>query len=148
MKLRFALFAFLFASLTACEAPYKKKDEADKKPLKDQAGDQAFQAFLGRLRQAVARKDRAALGAMMTQDFGYRWDQPPAGETPFAYWDAQDTWPAVAATLREDFVPHELYMVAPPAVVTDPGYRGYRAGIRIVGGSWKFAYFVPAEGAQ
>ena len=32
-------------------------------------------------------------------------------------------------------------------VATQPGYQGYRAGMRIVGGSWKFTYFVPAENA-
>ena len=148
MKLRPLLFAFLLAALAGCQAPYKKKDEADKQPFKDQSGDQAFQAFLGRLRQAVAKKDHGMLSAMMTHDFAYRWDTPPVGETPFIYWDTHNRWPELAATLREDFVPHELYMVAPPAVVADPNYKGYRAGLRIVGGSWKFAYFVPDEGAQ
>ncbi len=148
MRLRALLFTFLLAALASCEAPYKKKDEEDKKPLKDQAGDQAFQAFLGRLRLAVARKDRAKLAAMMTQDFGYRWDQGPEGETPFLFWDRNNLWSAVSATLREDFVAHELYMVAPSAVVTDANYKGYRAGVRIVSGSWKFAYFVPTEGTQ
>ena len=116
--------------------------------MKNQAGDQAFQAFLGRLRQAVARKDLAVLAAMMTQDFGYRWDTPPVGETPFIYWENNNLWPKLAQTLREDFVAHELYMAAPAAVVSDPNYKGFRAGMRIVRGSWKFAYFVPTEGAQ
>lgn len=148
MKLRPLLFAFLVVALAGCQAPYKKKDEEDKKPMKDQAGDQAFQAFLGRLRQAVAKKDHAMLNTMMTHDFGYRWDTPPVGETPFIYWENNHLWPEVAATLREDFVAHELYMVAPPSVVSDPNYKGYRAGLRIVGGSWKFAYLVTGEGAQ
>ena len=33
MKLRLTFVALLFASLAACEAPYKKKDDEDKKPL-------------------------------------------------------------------------------------------------------------------
>jgi len=148
MKLRAALVILLIATLAACHAPYKKKDEDDKKPFKDQAGDQGFQAFLGRLRQAVARKDHGMLISMMAPDFGYRWDTPPVGESPFIYWEQNNLWPELAATLREDFVPHERYMVAPAAALIDPNYKGYRAGLRIVGGSWKFGYFVPTEGTR
>jgi len=45
-------------------------------------------------------------------------------------------------------VENGTYMVAPAQVVTDPNYKGYRVGLKIFHGSWKFAYFVPAEGAQ
>ena len=145
MNLRVLLPLVLGFALSSCQAPYKKKDEEDKKPFKDQAGDQGFQSFLGRLRNAVAKKDHAMLNSLMAPDFGYRWDNPPPGETPFIYWDQHNTWPELATVLRADFVPHERYMVAPPAVVNDPTYRGYRAGMRIVGGSWKFGYFVPTE---
>jgi hypothetical protein len=148
MNSRPLLFATLLLALAACDTPYKKKDEADKQPFKDQAGDQGFQSFLGRLRQAVARKDHAMLAALMAPDFGYRWDTAPVGETPFIYWDKNNVWPELNAVLRENFVPNEIYMVAPPAVVSDPSYAGWRAGMRIVRGSWKFAYFVPTEGAQ
>ena len=146
MKLRALLIPLLVFALAACQAPYKKKDDADKQPFKDQSGDQAFQAFLGRLRNAVARQDRAMLASMMAPDFGYRWENPPAGETVFSYWEEHNVWPDLANTLRQDFVPHDRYMVAPAAVVNDPNYKGYRAGMRIVGGSWKFGYFVPTEG--
>ena len=145
MKLRALLLLLLVAAVAACQAPYKKKDEADKQPFKDQSGDQAFQAFLGRLRSAVAKKDHAMLASMMAPDFGYRWDAAPPGETPFIYWDQHEVWPDLATTLRETFVPNERFMVAPPAVVNDPAYKGYRAGLRLIGGSWKFGYFVPSE---
>ena len=145
---RFILGAVIAVACTACEAPYKKKDAEDKQPLKNQAGDQNFQAFVGRLRIAVAKRDHATLAGMMTGDFGYRWDTPPPGESIFQYWDLHDLWPVLEGILREKFVPSDLYMVAPPQVVLDPNYSGYRAGIRTVGGSWKFAYFVPAEGAE
>ena len=145
MKLRALLPLLLAVAVAACQAPYKKKDDADKQPFKDQSGDQAFQAFLGRLRNAVAKQDHAMLSSLMAPDFGYRWDNPPPGETPFIYWDQHNTWPELAATLRADFVPHERYMVAPASAVNDPNYKGYRAGIRIVGGSWKFGYFVTSE---
>ena len=148
MKLRPLLLLLLVLAVAACQAPYKKKDEADKQPFKDQSGDQGFQAFLGRLRQAVARKDHTMLMSMLAPDFGYRWDTPPVGETPFIYWDQHDLWGDLSTTLREPFVPYERYMVAPPAAVNDANYKGYRVGLRIVGGSWKFGYFVPTEGAQ
>ena len=145
MKLRALFLLLLVAAVAACQAPYKKKDEADKQPFKDQSGDQGFQSFLGRLRSAVAKKDHAMLASMMAPDFGYRWDAAPPGETPFIYWDQHDVWPDLAVTLRETFVPNDRFMVAPAAVVTDPNYKGYRAGLRLIGGSWKFGYFVMTE---
>lgn len=135
----------LVVAFAGCEAPYKKSDAAEKRPLRNQAKDQTFQAFVGRLRIAVRKKDRPVLAQMMVQDFGYRWDEAPPGEVIFDYWDQQKLWPELARVLQQPFEPNDLYMVAPPEVVNDPTYAGYRAGIRLVQGSWKFAYFVPAE---
>ena len=146
MTLRLLLLsALVVTSFTACETPFKKKDEEEKQPLKHQAHDQAFQAFMGRLRIAVEKQDRAMLASMMAADFGYRWDAPQAGETPFDYWDRMGLWPQLDLILREQFVPNQEYMVAPGQVVTDPSYNGFRAGMRIIQGSWKFVYFVPGE---
>jgi hypothetical protein len=148
MTFRFLLCAVLAFALAGCEAPYKKKDAEDRKPLKDQSHDQSFQAFLGRLKIAVGKHDLQMLASMMSSDFGYRWDTPPPGEGVFDYWDHNNLWPELAGLLRQRFVANELYMVSPPEVVTQPGFAGYRVGMRIVGGSWKFAYFVPGEPAQ
>jgi hypothetical protein len=146
-----AVFALCFCLFVGpgCQAPYKKKDEEDKKPLKDQSSDTSFQAFLGRLRIAVAKRDQQVLTSMMTNDFGYRWDAPPPGETVFTFWDQNNIWPELSAMLRERFAPSGIYMVAPPQFITDPdNYQGYRAGMRTVGGSWKFAYFVAGKEPQ
>jgi hypothetical protein len=144
MTLRLLLASVLVAfSFSACETPYKKKEQEDKKP----SHDQAFQAFHGRLSTAVAKRDRVMIASLMAPDFGYRWDPAPAGENVFDYWDQRNLWPQLELILREQFVPNDTYMVAPPAVVTDPNYAGYRAGMRLIQGSWKFAYFVPGEEA-
>jgi hypothetical protein len=108
----------------SCQAPYKKADEEDKKPLKDQSKDTTYQAFLGRLRIAVAKRDIPMLASMMTADFGYRWDTPPPGETPFDYWDQNNLWGELNSLLKERFAPKDLYMVAPPQAVSDPSTRG------------------------
>ena len=144
MSLRPALYLFVIGCLAACETPYKKQDKEDAKPLKDQSSDTTFQAFVGRLRIAVAKRDRQTLTSMMAPNFGYRWDvtTPMPPEAAFAYWDEQNLWPELSGILRERFVAEGLYMVAPPP---DDRYRGYRAGMRVVGGSWKFAYFVSGE---
>ncbi len=144
MLFRLLLCIFLATALTSCEAPYKKSDAAERKPLKDVAKDPTFQAFIERLRIAVQKKDRQMLASMMTQDFGWRWDDAPQGESPFDYWDKRKLWGELGEILRKGFEPNELYMVAPPEVMTNPSYAGYRAGMRLVGGSWRFAYFVPA----
>jgi len=148
MLFRSFLCLLMAALLAGCETPYKKSDAAEKEKMKDQSKDQTFQAFLGRLRTAVAKRDRAMLPSMMTGDFGYRWDNPPANESVFDYWDQQNLWPELSKVLQQKFEPNDLYMVAPREVIIDPQYPGYRAGMRLVGGSWKFAYFVPGEPAQ
>jgi hypothetical protein len=142
---RAVLGLFVALTLVSCQTPYKKSDAEEKSRHHNTAGDPAFQAFVGRLRTAVEKRDVQVLSGMMTRDFGYRWDTPPPGETVFDYWTQNNLWPEVASVLKEHFLPQDLYMKAPPQAVNDPNYPGYRAGMRVVGGAWKFAYFVPAE---
>jgi len=144
MRFRFVVCAVLLLAVAACEAPYKKSDAMEKKNRKDQSNEPSFQAFVGRLRIAVNKHDRKMLSSMMTGDFGYRWDNPTAPELAFDYWDQRNLWGELAGVLRQKFGPSDNYMVSPPQVLADASYPGYRAGVRLVRGSWKFAYFVPA----
>jgi hypothetical protein len=124
---------------TADTAATKKKPPS----IPDQNADIAFQAFLGRLRRAIQARDVQTIASMMTSDFGYRLDPPAEGDGVFAYWDQNNVWPELQLIMKEAFVPKENYMVSPPEFVTDEAhYTGYRAGIRMESGSWKFAYFV------
>lgn len=113
--------------------------------MRDQSSDQNFMSFLGRLRIAVSKHDTAMLSSLMTPDFGYRWDDGPPGETAFMYWDQHKLWGELSNVLDQKFGVLERYMVAPPQAINDPSYAGYRVGARVVRGSWKLAYFVPAE---
>jgi hypothetical protein len=147
MLLRTSLFAMLpILVLTACKTPYKESDEKRKAEKKNAQDDPMFQAFLGRLRIAVQKRDRATLQQMMTPTFGYRWDDGPPGDSVFTYWDLHNTWTTLNATLQAPFVPYssapgELYMV------TSPDHRadGYIAGIQLTGGAWRFSYFLPPD---
>lgn len=133
---------------TGCPVPEKNSKKAKgKEQLKDQSSDASFQAFLGRLRKAVELRDKAMLASMMAPDFGYRWDKGPEGETPFAYWDRNKLWGELAALLRERWTPHDAFMVVPPQFAQSENYPGYRAGMTMVNGSWRFAYFVSAPPA-
>jgi len=157
MPNRSIVYALLAAVLfSGCQTETDKKEAAKKaqeKAMKqnaktsipDAAGDTQFQSVLGRLRLAVQKKDRAVIASMMDANFGWRWDTPPAGETPFDYWDQNNLWSELGSVLNNRFVPHESYMVAPPEFVTDPSFKGYRAGLRSVNGAWKFAYFITGE---
>jgi hypothetical protein len=60
----------------------------------------------------------------------------------FDYWERNNLWPELKLVLNEKFVPSGNYMVAPPEVTYDPDYKGYRAGLQLVNGSWRFAFFV------
>ena len=114
-----------------------------------------FQAFVGRLRKAVAARDVAVLKSMMTPNFGYKIEprmegieSHATGPGPFDYWTEQGLWTELDGILSERFVKRKVegepeFMVAPPQFADESlNYDGYRAGIRRINGSWKFAYFV------
>ena len=139
------------ALLAGCPATEKQKPKTAKGkapenslPANNPAGDVAFQAFVGRLKIAVATHDLDTLSSMMTPDFGYRWDAAPEGENPFAYWDEKNLWGRLSSLLSERWVEHDGFMVVPPQLAQQDDYPGYRAGVAMVNGSWRFAYFVPA----
>ncbi len=141
------LAAFVF---TACQTPEQKKEKARKDALSKKAKaklreseDVDFQAFVGRLRKAVATRDVATLKTMMTDDFGYKLDPPMSGPGVFQYWEQENLWPELDGILSEKFVKKGAFLVSPPQFAdASLNYDGYRAGITRVKGSWKFAYFV------
>lgn len=142
-------FLLMFAlACTGCQSAAKRKakKEAQKKAkaeLRQENTETDFQAFVGRLRKAVAAHDVNTLAGMMTADFGYSLNPEMAGEGVFKYWDEQNLWPELDGILSEKFVKKGAYMVAPPQFADESlSYDGYRAGIRRVNGSWKFSYFV------
>ncbi len=129
---------------TTDAAATKKKTPPPTIP--DQNGDVAFQGFLSRLRHAISARDLQTVASMMTADFGYRLEPAGEGAGVFEYWDQNNVWPELELVMKEPFVPKENYMVSPPEFVTDEAhYNGYRAGIRLDNGSWKFAYFVSGQ---
>ena len=141
---------------TTPDADQTKKAAATTTPkpmvnkLKDQSGDIAFESFISRLRQVVAAHDVNTLASMMTTDFGYVLEPPQEGDGVFKYWDEHNLWPELEMTVKERFVPFgddaHVYMVAPPEfAAAATTYTGYRAGVHLVNGSWKFAYFVNGQ---
>jgi hypothetical protein len=140
------LSAFFFAGCQTPEEKEKKLKEAALKKTKPdlrESADVDFQAFVGRLRKAVANRDMTTLKSMMSDDFGYKLEPAMAGAGVFQYWDQENLWPELEGILSEKFVKKGNFFVAPPQFA-DPSlnYDGYRAGIMRVRGSWKFAYFV------
>jgi hypothetical protein len=146
---RFLTFVSLLIALAAggCKTPPKKTAAHETKPAKvkptQEATDVDFDAFISRLRKSVAAHDMNTIASMMTKDFGYSLNPERSGEGVFQYWDENNLWPELEGILSETFVKKQDYMVSPPQFA-DPSlnYDGYRAGIRRVNGSWKFAYFV------
>jgi hypothetical protein len=144
-------FLLVFAlTLSGCKTPSKaekeKKAALDRKAkanLREESSDTDFQAFVGRLRKAAAARDMNMLATMMTPEFGYSLKPEMSGDGVFKYWDEQNLWPELEGILSEKFVKKGQYMVAPPQFADESlNYDGYRAGIRRINGSWKFAYFV------
>lgn len=140
--------AFVFAG---CQTPQQKKEKLKqaelkkkaKADLREESTDVDFQAFVGRLRKAVAKRDVETIKSMMTEDFGYKLEPPMSGPGVFQYWEQENLWPELEGVLSERFVKKGAFMVSPPQFA-DPSlnYDGYRIGITRVRGSWKFAYFV------
>lgn len=147
MKMRLLLVLALTLSLVACGSlKGKNKASKDKKPpvqnMPDANKEISFQAFVGRLRTAVSKHDTAMVASMMTSNFGYRLEPPGEGEGVFQYWDEKGLWNELELVLKEKFVPSGNFMVAPPQFTFEPDYHGYRAGIIMTDGNWRFAYFV------
>jgi hypothetical protein len=150
MKLIASVLLLLAIGLSGCQTPSQKEKEKKaalkkktKAELREESSDVDFQAFVGRLRKAVAAHDVNTLAEMMTPDFGYSLNPEKSGEGVFKYWDDQNLWPELDGILSEKFVKKGGFMVAPPQFADESlNYDGYRAGLRRVNGSWKFAYFV------
>ncbi len=150
MRLIGSILLVLALALGGCKTPSAKdkaKSDALKKKtkanLREESSDVDFQAFVNRLRKAVAARDMNTLASMMTTDFGYSLNPEKAGDGVFKFWDEQNMWPELDGILSEKFVKKGDFMVAPPQFADESlNYDGYRAGIRRVNGSWKFAYFV------
>ena len=153
MKKILFLFLVLAVGLAGCNTTdSKKKKEAEikkraKADLRQENDDVDFQAFVGRLKKAVAAHDVQTLSTMMTSDFAYVLGATEAedrkGDGVFKYWDENNLWPELDGILTERFAKKDDFWVAPPQFA-DPSlhYTGYRVGIRRFGGSWKFVYFV------
>src|SRR6202035_2186597 len=140
--------AFVF---TGCQTPAQKKEKLKQAELKkkakanlrEESSDVDFQAFLGRLRKAVAKRDVETIKSMMTEDFGYKLEPAMSGSGVFQYWEQEILWPEVEGILAELSVKKAAFMVA-PAQFADASlnYDGYPIVITRIRGSWKFAYFV------
>ncbi len=139
--------------LSGCKSAAKREKDKQAAQTKKDAqttetnADVDFQGFIGRLRKAIRSRDMNTLAAMMTPDFAYVLGATSAqdrkGEGVFQFWDENGLWPELDGIVSEQFVKKEDYMVAPPQFANPAlEYDGYRAGIRRVNGSWKFAYFV------
>jgi hypothetical protein len=149
---KLASFLLLFLLIfSGCGGKKKRnKDTAQTKkdqPVAEQSADQDFNAFVGRLRKAVQARDAQTLASMMTPDFAFVMGATPEqdrkGDGVFQYWEEHGLWPELEGIVAETFVKKDEFMVAPPQFANPAvEYDGYRAGIRRVNGSWKFAYFV------
>jgi hypothetical protein len=125
----------------------KKKPGVNKRAkadLREENSDVDFQAFAGRLKQAIQAHDVTTLASMMTEDFGYSLSPEKSGDGVFKYWDENNLWPELEAIITtEKFAKKGDFWVSPPQFADESlNYDGYRIGIRRVKGSWKFVYFV------
>ncbi len=149
MRILLSVLLLLALAVTGCKSTSKtdkEKQAALNKKTKAELREDTdidFEAFVVRLKKAAAAHDVTTLATMMTPDFGYSLKPERSGDGVFKYWDDQNLWPELNGILTEKFIKKGQYMVAPPQFADESlNYDGYRAGIRRVNGSWKFAYFV------
>src|SRR2546423_1279651 len=107
-------FVFLISALAFGGCDLFKSKKQDKKPavnkrakadLREENNDVDFQAFVGRLKKAVAAHDVNTLAGMMTEDFAYVLGKTPGedrkGDGVFKYWDENNLWPELEGILTE-----------------------------------------------
>src|SRR5438067_13536109 len=88
--------SFLFSS---CQTAEQKKEKLKQAALKKMAKvdlranpDVDFQAFVSRLRKAVAQRVLETLKTIMADDLGYNHEPPQAGQVVFQYSDHENLW--------------------------------------------------------
>jgi len=94
MKKIVYLFLISALALGGCDLFKSKKDNKKaavskrvKADLREENNDVDFQAFVSRLKQAVAAHDVNTLAGMMTPDFGYSLNPERSCDGVFKYWD-------------------------------------------------------------
>src|SRR6266851_828826 len=108
MRILLVVFLAFAFGVGGCQTPAQKKEKLKQAELKkkakanlrEESNDVDFQAFLGRLRKAVAKRDLETIKSMMTEDFGYKLEPRMEGIEPsatgpgvFQYWDQENLWP-------------------------------------------------------
>lgn len=137
------LLAIAFSGCKSTHKPKLSQNPTTKPQHREENNEADFQAFVSRLRKAVAARDMQTLAGMMTSDFGYSLNPERSGPGVFQYWDENNIWPELEGILSEKFAKKGEFWVAPPQFADESlNYDGYRAGIRRMNGSWKFVYFV------
>src|SRR5438874_1940075 len=109
MKKIVFLFLLSAIALGGCSSASSKKDKKDaalkkraKAELREENTDVDFQAFVGRLKQAIQAHDVNTLASMMTEDFGYSLNPEKSGEGVFKYWDENNLWPELEAIVTTE----------------------------------------------
>src|SRR5437879_9642822 len=108
---------FVFAGCQTPSQKEKTKQAALKKKAKAnlrEPEDVDFQAFLGRLRKAVAKRDLETIKSMMSEDFGYKLEPPMSGPGVFQYCEQENLWPELDGVLSERMVTKGEFMFSPP----------------------------------
>ena len=147
----FLLSAIAFSGCNSPESKKKKEDAALKKRAEaDLREDKRRRRFPGVRRPAEKGSGGARCEYAGVDDDGRfplrgGWNaaEDRKGDGVFKYWDEHGLWTELDAILTERFAKKGEFWVAPPQFADESlNYDGYRVGIRRVGGSWKFVYFV------
>jgi hypothetical protein len=98
--------------------------------------------------RAATARDATALRATMVDDFVWSAGSDPDADVAVAMWHADATILAELARVldagcRVD--DSQTLVTCPPTYTEEPGYRGYRAGFKLVDGRWKLAFFTTGE---
>lgn len=101
------------------------------------------EVFVEKLREGVRTRNLELLASMMLPNFGYSLNPLKEGDGVFQYWDENRLWDEIELVVNDEFVEFGKFYVSPPAFAEHPeSYRGFRTGIILVNGHWKWAYLV------
>jgi hypothetical protein len=109
---------------------------------------EAAAKLVSQVHRAATARNAEALRPTMVEEFSWSNGSEPSAGVAIAMWLADSTILGELAKILDAGCMTDdsrTLVTCPPAYTQEPGYRGYRAGFKVVDGKWKMTFFMTGE---